>query len=638
MDLSESTQSLSYDISHVFHATAPGADSPTPLTLPVILSPFLDLLSSGNTTGPIASAVFTSLTKFLSYNLLQGTPEQLTDMMASFADSVTNFKFEPTDAEADGVVLMRFLQVLESCLESNAGAFLTDEAVCKMMETCFVMCSQMRISEQVRRAAEHTLAIIVRVIFSRVKSLSADDDADARVAVGVILKDNAQWDPVRGRPASPAASVPSSPTSASMDDDGAASRPSSPDVPLASVSSSLSLSAPRRAFGIVSARELIARLCKLIDPNNMANTDTMRAMALTVARLMLELSGRSVMRLPSLRRLVCDGLARNLFAVVMAKEPRGSVLLSLALRATLLLFSVSGGALRAHIEYFLVHALRRMQDDPRAVALAASNGVAYVPTPEQVDQREQLLLAIGHLAAAPYFYVSLYVNFDCAPHASDVMDELVRFLVALARGSVSNASVSSSAYALELVTAFLSQLQERCQGRRDARKNGDGVAMLSQVELQQRRARKRVFQTGVQLFNESAKKGIVYFVEQGVVSSETAHDEIAALLRTTPTMSKQVIGEFVSKLGNEALLSAFAKAFDFHHLRVDEALRMFLESLRLPGESQPIERIMDAFAAEYVSVPVADIADKDACFILSYGIMMLNTDQVRHFIGSVPFV
>lgn len=46
------------------------------------------------------------------------------------------------------------------------------------------------------------------------------------------------------------------------------------------------------------------------------------------------------------------------------------------------------------------------------------------------------------------------------------------------------------------------------------------------------------------------------------------------------------------------------RSFHFHDLRVDEALRFFLESFRLPGESPVIEHIMEFFSKQfYVSGP-----------------------------------
>ena len=60
--------------------------------------------------------------------------------------------------------------------------------------------------------------------------------------------------------------------------------------------------------------------------------------------------------------------------------------------------------------------------------------------------------------------------------------------------------------------------------------------------------------------------------------------------------------------------------FDFSGLRVDEALRLLLNSFRLPGESALIERIVNVFSEKYMeAAEPEEIADKDAVFGLLSG-------------------
>lgn len=78
---------------------------------------------------------------------------------------------------------------------------------------------------------------------------------------------------------------------------------------------------------------------------------------------------------------------------------------------------------------------------------------------------------------------------------------------------------------------------------------------------------------------------------------------------------------------------------------MEDAMREMLESLRLPGESQQIDRIAETFASVYFAskpgecrhIPVldpyltdhlhiAEIKTQDAVYVLAYSIIMLNTD------------
>lgn len=52
---------------------------------------------------------------------------------------------------------------------------------------------------------------------------------------------------------------------------------------------------------------------------------------------------------------------------------------------------------------------------------------------------------------------------------------------------------------------------------------------------------------------------------------------------------------------NIAIMHAFVDQLDFNNLPFVDALRMFLQSFRLPGESQKIDRYMLKFAERYTA-------------------------------------
>ena len=78
----------------------------------------------------------------------------------------------------------------------------------------------------------------------------------------------------------------------------------------------------------------------------------------------------------------------------------------------------------------------------------------------------------------------------------------------------------------------------------------------------------------------------------------------------------------------ENVLKEYCLLFTFDG-RIDESLREFLSCFRLPGESQQIERILEHFSTTYYANYAQHhnlIANSDAVLILSYSIVMLNTD------------
>ena len=78
---------------------------------------------------------------------------------------------------------------------------------------------------------------------------------------------------------------------------------------------------------------------------------------------------------------------------------------------------------------------------------------------------------------------------------------------------------------------------------------------------------------------------------------------------------------------NVAVLGAYARAFDFADITLDKALRAFLDGFKLPGEAQKISRILEVFADRYYAANPDAVADADSAYVLSYSIIMLNTDQ-----------
>lgn len=59
---------------------------------------------------------------------------------------------------------------------------------------------------------------------------------------------------------------------------------------------------------------------------------------------------------------------------------------------------------------------------------------------------------------------------------------------------------------------------------------------------------------------------------------------------------------------------------------IDGALRRLLDQFRLPGEAQKIDRIMEKFAERYCRDNPNRFRNADAAYVLSFAIIMLNTD------------
>ncbi|KAJ3271417.1 GDP/GTP exchange factor for ARF, partial [Borealophlyctis nickersoniae] len=133
-----------------------------------LLEPFLEVIRSGDTTGPITGAALSSVEKFIIYKVLDPLHPGLPAAMSALTHSVTRCKFEASDAVSDEGVLSRILRLLRVTVTSEVGQRnIDDKGICEMVEVAFGMFFQGRVSELLRKSAEETLIVLVQALFER---------------------------------------------------------------------------------------------------------------------------------------------------------------------------------------------------------------------------------------------------------------------------------------------------------------------------------------------------------------------------------------------------------------------------------------------------------------------------------------
>lgn len=330
----------------------------------LLLSPFLEVVRSGDTSGPITALALSSVDKFITYSLVHRDSPNLAAAMTSVAGAGTHCKFEASDSVSDEAVLLKILDVLRHTLTSDLGSVLTDEAVCEMMETGLSMCCQMRLSEMLRRSAERTMQAMIISVFRRLQTLPSPAAAEEEGAPSssAFLHESARMngggsadgtvtplaiedqtlrmsapDPTSGK--IPAASTPAAPLETTSHSpvfqrsmsfasaagpghytfNGLTSAPVSPSLNGDDVHEHQQpLGQPMqetRSYGLPSIREILRVLISLLNPHDQQHTDSMRLMALGLLSVAFEIGGQSIGRFLVLRSLVADELCKYLFQV-----------------------------------------------------------------------------------------------------------------------------------------------------------------------------------------------------------------------------------------------------------------------------------------------------------------------------------
>uniref|UniRef100_A0A915C108 SEC7 domain-containing protein n=2 Tax=Parascaris univalens TaxID=6257 RepID=A0A915C108_PARUN len=146
-------------------------------------------------------------------------------------------------------------------------------------------------------------------------------------------------------------------------------------------------------------------------------------------------------------------------------------------------------------------------------------------------------------------------------------------------------------------------------------------------EVIERKKQKRIITEGTDLFNQDPKKGVEFLKEKGILKTPLDPVDVVAWLRENPRLDKKRIADYICSRKNLAVLDAFVRSFPFENTRLDDALRMFLETFRLPGEAAEISMVMQHFADHWYKANGEPFNHVDAAFTLAYAVIMLNTDQ-----------
>lgn len=146
-------------------------------------------------------------------------------------------------------------------------------------------------------------------------------------------------------------------------------------------------------------------------------------------------------------------------------------------------------------------------------------------------------------------------------------------------------------------------------------------------QLEKEKARKTALANAIRQFNFKPKKGIKLLLQEGFIPSDTPED-IAKFLISDDRLDKAQIGEYLGEgdAKNIETMHAFVDTMDFAKRRFVDALRQFLQSFRLPGEAQKIDRFMLKFANRYVMGNPNAFANADTAYVLAYSVILLNTD------------
>ena len=407
-------------------------------------------------------------------------------------------------------------------------------------------------------------------------------------------------------------------------------------------------------YGMPCVREVFRFLISLTSPTNDQNTPTMINSALSLITVALEVAADHIHQTPSLLVMIKDQLCRNLF-LLLKPETRTTIFMS-SLRVCTLLFESLRNCLKFQLEMFL--------NILSELITSETPNVSY-------SHKELALETVVQLWQMPGLITELFLNFDCDLYANNIFEDLTKVLSKNAFPI--QGLYSTNLLSLEALITVIETISNHCPSQQKKNVKPNTLA-LDNVEVKNKtlsvvspsssgyllgigllggfapvvpvlrshtilkdenvlcrehllavKEKKKLLAAGTDQFNVKPDKGIQFLQDNGIIGSTT--EEIALFLRENPHLDKKVIGEYVSRKKNVAVLSAFVKSFDFRNLRIDECLRLFLETFRLPGEAPLIGIIIEHFSSHWHLSNGEPFEKDDAAFTLAYAVIMLNVDQ-----------
>ena len=612
------------------------------------LEPFLDIVRSVETSGPITGTALSSIHVLLTENMIGQEPKEAKLAMHKIVDAVTHCRFEATDPSSDEVVLSKILQVLLACISCPSGELLSDDDVCNIIQACYRIGHQNgKSGSLLQQLSKTTLTEVTRTIFKRIRDIhkmsQQQQQTSSRSSTGEDAKPSTSSSSSTNRLGNVNGAAASSSSSSSENDsskqngnakeeeeggeEGTSPTQHSNNNEQVETTASATKAAvsESKPYGISCLVEVFAFLTSLVAIEDEVDSEESCIFGLSMIRVALEAGHADFSLFPELIDVIRDDLMSNMLRIALIPN---LAVLSTICSIAFLLYTHLRRFLRLQFEAFISNVILRIAD---------GEYVSY-------EQQEIALESLVAFSRHPTFMVDLYANLDCSIDRGNVF-EAVCNLLSKNTFPVNSPLASTHILSLDGLLAIFNNLLERSKQHSELKPTeykdpsvcSDAVWQTPSVsdfsswaeEMKYKKYLKRRIDVGVDHFNRDPKKGFQFLQSINLLPQELTPESVAKFFHTARGLSKNVVGELLGDPDKFYLsvLNCFVHLFDFTGMSFDHAIRLYLESFFLPGEAQKIGRILEAFSKRYYDQCPGIFADADAAYVLSYSLLMLHTDQ-----------
>ncbi|KAJ9453658.1 Brefeldin A-inhibited guanine nucleotide-exchange protein 3 [Diplonema papillatum] len=254
------------------------------------------------------------------------------------------------------------------------------------------------------------------------------------------------------------------------------------------------------------------------------------------------------------------------------------------------------------------------------------------------EQKTLVIQAIGKLLANPQGMVDVFINYDCDIQQERLFELMLNQLSHFIMGqqdidwATKQQEQMLKGLALQNLVSVLKSMEQWMKKCRD----GDtrvsagpfmvaGAKAASFATVEKHRKTKVLLEEAAALFSTKPDKGMKLLVHNGLATGDPAG--IATALEKYKKLERGMVGEYLGDENHSDVLEAFCRLHDLQDTTLDGALRGFLARFSLPKEGQKIERVLEHFSNAYFEMnPKGTCRSDEAVFVLTVGIVMLNTD------------
>lgn len=315
-------------------------------------------------------------------------------------------------------------------------------------------------------------------------------------------------------------------------------------------------------------------------------------------------------------------------------------------------------------------------------------------TSSSFEHKWMVIQALTRICADAQSVVDIYVNYDCDFSAANLFERLVNHLSKIGQGrqplelgATPNQEKSMRIRGLECLVSILKcmvewskdlyvnpnlqtslgepvvksqtanddlvndtyPLKSSQHGGSSQSINSFGSATNREVldlpgELEERKHRKEVMETGIDMFNRKPKKGVAFLQDRSLLG--TTIQDIAKWLHEEERLDKTIIGDYLGENDDhcKSVMCGYIDYMNFTDMDIVAALRHFLEGFRLPGEAQKIDRLMEKFASRFCDCNphLTLFPSADTVYVLAFSVIMLTTDlhspQIKHKMTKEQYI